>query len=333
MKRAISIIGVILMVTSCGSTWIDTENTKISYIEDGGLYNENISGVSSSYTNLPFPSNAVSARPTLENGKQVKEVVAQNQQASYSINAVNSSNNQNIALIVKKVNNIIQQMDMNFYSINEVFNETESCSNGGSMTYNANGSETGGAKVTTTFNSCNEDGTTINGKVLSTLSNYNSLYDDYTNIDSIYLSDLTMSSYTLNIRILKDSTSKIQISNIYGPEEAGNMKIEVTTISEINGVKTGQYNSVYYFDLSSYYSTIMYQTSGKIYIDNLASYVTYDTSYDMSKTPFVFDSYGLTSGQARYNMANGGKVKIIAESNQAKTYVDANGDGTYELSE
>ena len=77
----------------------------------------------------------------------------------------------------------------------------------------------------------------------------------------------------------------------------------------------------------------MYQTQGKIYIDNLNSFVNYDTTYDMSQTPFVFSYKGLLSGEARYNMSSGGKVKIVAESNKAVTYVDANGDGVYELRE
>jgi hypothetical protein len=80
----------------------------------------------------------------------------------------------------------------------------------------------------------------------------------------------------------------------------------------------------------------MYQTKGRIYIDNLASYVTYDTTYDMSKTPFVFNKNGTIKnddGEARYNMSGNGKVKIIAsqEDDGVKIYIDEDGDGVYSL--
>jgi len=42
----------------------------------------------------------------------------------------------------------------------------------------------------------------------------------------------------------------------------------------------------------------------------------------------------ILSGEARYIMGNNGKVKIVVESTDSvKTYVDADGDGGYELSE
>jgi hypothetical protein len=57
----------------------------------------------------------------------------------------------------------------------------------------------------------------------------------------------------------------------------------------------------------------------------------------MSKTPFVFNKDGTVkndNGEARYNMSGNGKVKIIASKKDGgvKTYIDKNGDGTYELS-
>ena len=78
---------------------------------------------------------------------------------------------------------------------------------------------------------------------------------------------------------------------------------------------------------------ILYQKKGIIYIDNLTKYAEYDTSYDMSKTPFIYNFfYGLQSGEARYNLSNGSKMRIVIEGS-VKVEVDTNGDGEYELTD
>lgn len=286
-------------------------------------------GNSSSSSSLSFPSNAVSAAPTIDNGKKVKEVVAQNQQSAYSINAVSNSGSQNVALTMKKINDFVNKQDyLNTYSLNETVDETDPCLDGGTTHYSGSGNDIDGGTITMTFNQCNEYGTTIDGKIFTTMSNYNSTYDDYAKIDVKYLSDLTVSTTELSAKILKNSTENLEMNF-----ETSTMKMKISAISEINGIKNGQQNAVYYFDLSSSSNISMYQTAGKVFIDDLASYVTYDTSYDMSDTPFVFSGSGLDSGEAHYIMANGGNVKIVSENGAAKTYVDADGDGTYELSE
>ncbi len=281
---------------------------------------------------LSFPSNAVSAAPTIENGKRVKEIVAKNQQTAYSINAINTSSSQNIVLSIKQTTDLINQVDLKFYSLNATVNQTEACYDGGTMNISGSGSETGGTSLTITFNKCNQNGMVLNGKLLTNASNYNSTYGAYTNTDITYLSDTTVSASGITSIVYSGSTVKLHISNITGYFSANTMKLYLSTLEETNSIKSGQKNSVYYFDLSTSLPK-MYQTSGRLYINNLASYVDYDTSYDMSQTPFVFGYSGLNSGEARYIMANGGKVKIVAESGQAKTYIDANGDGIYELSE
>lgn len=280
-----------------------------------------------------FPSNAVVAAPTLENGQEVEKVVAQNQQSAYSINAVNTSNHQNVALTMKTINDKIQKLPLSTYSLNETVNETEQCLEGGSVNYNGSGSDTGGISLTVTFNNCNEYGLTMNGSIFSTASNYNNTFDDYTKVNTTMLSDFTVSETGFSSKILEGSTTNIEYSDIVDLYTANKMKLSISAISEINGIQTGQKDAVYFFDTPSYSNSSMYQTAGKIYINNLNSYVTYDSSYDMSLTPFVFDYYSISSGEARYIMADGGKMRVVAEYNEAKTYVDADGDGYYELSE
>lgn len=283
---------------------------------------------------IAFPSSAINSEPTIENGTKVKEIVSQNQQEQYAINSVSDSNTQNIAITMKKLNDITSsKINYETYSLNETVNETENCINGGNINTTGSGSETTGGSITITFNSCNEDDLVMNGKMHVTLSKYDATYEDYANISLTILEDVIMtSSQDGTIKLKSGSTITTESSNFTSYYEANKMKMTISAISEIGPIKTGQEDAVYYFDLS-YYEPSMYQTQGKIYINNLESYVEYDTSYDMSQTPFVFSYYGLESGEARYNTAKGGKVKVTAENGVAKAHVDVNGDGIYELSE
>ena len=291
------------------------------------------SGSSSNGNTLAFPSNSIKAKATIENGKKVKEVVAKNQKSNYVLNAVDSSDNQNIAFTLQTLYDIInQETPFNNYALNETIDETEPCSDGGTIHSSGSGSDTTGGTITTTFNNCNIDGATINGRIFSKIYNYNSEHDGFENVDISFLTNTSVTVNKLSSIIYANSTINTKTTTFSNYGDSENIELKISAISEVNGKKSGQNNAIYYFNnLSS--SPSMYQTEGKVYIDNLASFVTYDTSYDMSQTPFVFNSYNLISGEARYNMASGGKVKVVVKSNKAKVYIDANGDGNYELSE
>ena len=296
---------------------------------------------SGSTSGLSFPSNAVKAEPTLENGKKVKDAVARNQTSGVpSLNSINATSNLNIALLSSKISTIIfkhtKNIDLQSYSLNEAVNETNNCSGGGTLSYNGNVDESNGGSVTVTANNCNEGEVKINGSIYLTVGNYDSNADAFKDDTVKFTTDFTVTNLSDNSveKISKNSYMAINVTTFdnYGSIKDFKLSIslQATDGSESYGVQDG----IYYFKTDNNDLT-MYQTSGKVYINNLASYVNYDTNYDMSKTPFVFSTYYGTpkSGEARYNMANGGKVKIVAESNVAKTYVDADGDGTYELHE
>lgn len=287
------------------------------------------SSESTSVGSIAFPTTATTAEPTLENGQKVEEVVAQDQSTLYAINAVSSESNTNMTLTTLKIGDVVKEnAHFDFYALNETINETEVCDNGGSLNYTGSGSETSGGSVTMTFNNCEMDGATINGNIQADISGYNASYYDFSTYEMTYLTDVTISYDSISAKTYQGSTVKMEMidwSNYI-------IKLSMSVTSDIGGTIAGQQDSIYYIDAYSYYPS-MYQTQGRIYIDNLASYVDYDTSYDMSQTPFVFDYSGLASGEAHYNMANGGKLKIVAQNYEAITYVDADGDGTYELIE
>ena len=86
----------------------------------------------------------------------------------------------------------------------------------------------------------------------------------------------------------------------------------------------------------------IYQTQGRTYMNNLNSYVDYDTSYDMSDTPFSFkknskDEYliidNLYSGEARYLMANDIKIKVLAGIKSLSAFIDLDSNGSFETQE
>ena len=299
---------------------------------------------SGSTSGLSFPSNAVKAKPTLENGKKVKDVVATNQARESSglisgLNSIDTNSKLNTALFSSKISTIIfkhtKNINLQSYSLNEAVNQTYNCSGGGTISYNGNGDDINGGTITMVANNCSEYDVKMNGSVYATIGNYDSSADDFKDYTIKYTTDFDVAIGNSVIKIFKNSYEAINITKF---DEYGGIQdfkfsetLKATAGSESYGVQDG----IYYFKINNVNDLEMYQTSGKVYINNLASYVNCDTTYDMSKTPFVFSGYSgtLQSGEARYNMSGSGKVKIVVESNEAKTYVDADGDGTYELHE
>jgi len=281
-------------------------------------------GGSSSSDTIAFPKDAAQAEANNANAKEVTDVVASNPASTTSsLNAVENSSSQNIALTLYKAYQKTPKLPLQNYALNETFSDTEECEKG-NIAYSGSGTETGGATLNISYNHCTYSDMTMNGSIEVKYSNYNNTYEGYTVTAYKYTSDYSITTPNFSSTVFKGSTTRIELSDITGSYEANKAKLSLTAISETNGEKSGQEGSIYFFNNQGE----MYQIAGKIYINNLTSYVTYDTSYDMSQTPFVFNYNGeLTSGEARYLMANGGKVIIGADSNGVHTCLDSNGDG------
>jgi len=291
---------------------------------------------------VSFPSNAVLATPTIENGKKVKDVVATNQISGTTIlNSVNSNSKLNIGLlgfqVSKSLAKKIHSINLNTYSLNKVVDTTYNCLDGGTIHYSGNiDNGNGNGTLTLTVNNCVENNVKANGNIYASVSNYDANAGSYKDMSIKFTTNYTVTNLSNNSLTTISNGSYIDRNatsfNNYGNPK--NLKLSMSIIATDGTQQYGIQNGIYQMTSHNGGESIsMYQTSGKIYINNLGSYVNYDTSYDMSTTPLVFSYSVLNSGEARYNMANGGKVKIIAKSGVAKAYVDANGDGTYELSE
>ena len=282
---------------------------------------------SSGDSGLSFPSNAVSSAPTLENGQKVKESVATDPTSTLSaLNSVDQSSGVNLALVGAQlsttVQSVTQDINLQTYALNEVIDQTSACSGGGSIHVKGSSDNQTSATATVDFNSCVEGSLTMNGSLVETIVISNG---DLSKLDLKFTTDFTQSSASSTLSITSGSYLNFEM------KDSTHGKMTTSMIATDGTQKYGMKDAVYYLDFTS--NTSIYQTQGRIYINNLASYVDYDTSYDMSQTPFVYTSTGLQSGEAHYIMANNGKVKIIAQSGVSTTYVDADNDGTYELSD
>ena len=106
-------------------------------------------------------------------------------------------------------------------------------------------------------------------KFCSKVYNYNVENDEFENIDISFLTDTSLKVNTVSSIIYANSAANTKITAFSVYQSLESMKMTISTISEVNGKKSGQNNAIYYFNnLSSFPS--MYQTQGKIYIDNLA---------------------------------------------------------------
>lgn len=267
---------------------------------------------------------AISAAATIENADKVKEIVAKNQKEQYDIFA-----------ITQKINTTsTRNFNMRNYTLKQSFSTNEACSGGGSIDYTYAGTEEN-PEIAISYNNCTESDIFMNGKVFTIASGYNEIYGNHTNFDITFTSDMIVqdSESKIDINILSSANVKMLFTNVTAYNEADNLKMTLNLTADINGLTQRQEDSIYYFDLSSNEES-MYQTAGRIYIDELASYVDYATDYNMTKTPFIFSGdASLIDGEARYTMADGSQLKIVVEDAQAVSYIDVDGDGVYELSE
>lgn len=292
-------------------------------------------------TGLVFPSNSVLAEPTLVNAQKVRDIVIGDPLDNVPIlNSVNNGSKMNLELLSRNVSQMIAndaKNNIGTYSLNAVDEFTEYCLVSGTIDFYANGDEINGGYITMTYNDCNNgDDTIINGSVYMSLSNLDTTAGQFKDMTIKFTTDFTITdlSQVLIAKVIQGSyiTMNILTFDIYGnPSDFKvSMSVQATDGIEIFGIE----NAVYSYETSGTIVVVV-QTQGKIYINNLAEYVEYDTTYDMAVagTPFYYDNGVLQSGEARYIMANGGKMKIVIDNGIITTWVDADGDGFYELTD
>jgi hypothetical protein len=297
---------------------------------------ESDSGAGTSATTLSFPSSSTLADPTLANGEKVGQSVATNKvKSAINLNSINSGSNIDFIPFYKNLfeKASVSVVTSNDYVLNKTIDETIDCgSKGTDGTYTIKGTDNKVFKsATITYNNCttNNDDNTLNGTIKITASNYDTVESKYKKGTINFLSDFTSGK----AKIYKNSSISISYNSIAGDSEKYMMTLSTKATDGTN--YNGMNNCVFYFGLSSSGNATMYQTQGDIYINNLASYVSYDTSYDMSKTPFRYDRNDGTAksigGTAIYIMQSKAKLKVSQTDGGVVVSIDTNGDGIYDL--
>ena len=287
----------------------------------------------SSSSSIVFPSDAVVAEPTPENAEEVKAVAADDiySQTAGSMPLLSVENTSNgISLgtlsgqIAQNIATSLKGSDvLNQYALNETIDETVDCYSGGTISYKGSADDSS-AEIVMSADQCDYSGFIMDGDMKLTVKGYNETEETFDYMSVEYLTDFKADTLTIS------KGSYEIISDIQGYMES--FKLNISMIASMGEEKFGVDDCEYYYATSgSEYS--IYQTKGRMYIDNLTSYVDYDTAYDMSQTPFVYSYSSVLSGEAHYIMAGGANIKVTANDGVVTYAVDSDGDGTYDLVE
>jgi len=296
------------------------------------------------------PAEPVMAAPTIENGVKVRNAVAGSNKGVVSgLNSVSSSSELNAGLegvsLSKSLMKYVKVANVVPYSLNQTVDRVEDCAESGTIRYTGTFQGKEGGTMTVVADHCDEGDDYINGEYSVAYRDFDDEIKEFKYYEVEFITDIDQRNEWKRFSATSSagSTMKVEVMDFDDEGYKENYKLTVTKEST-DGVKKYKLKDCVYYIKEGLDYTEMYQTEGTVYIDNLESYVTYDTTYDMSKTPFIFreDDGVLFRGEARYNMSGNGKVKVVAADNEtkydvnveeAKVYVDSDGDGVYELSE
>jgi len=321
MKKTISLIaGAILcggiLLTGCGGGDNSSENIGNS---SGGNNN-----------NLLFPKNAVLAKPSLENGKKVADIVL-------SVPDVG---------IPRLFMDLVNNMAINDNLPNK--DSTKCIDDIGTLSYEIKEKNENYINVIFTANNCNFEDEIINGRVNLIAENFDNNVNKYKKYTAKYSTEfnwkilynntevnISANSYIEeNVDFDKDSNLNFDEDSNLDFGENGILKEDNLSISlkATNGTKdVGLENSKFHFIKKDDSSIEFYQSKGRIYIDK-NSYVDYNKTVKPFK--YSIDAYTLIDGEAHYNMADNSKMRIVVlGSDNVKVEIDTDGDGEFELNE
>lgn len=273
-----------------------------------------------------FPNNAVLAEATQENGEKVAKATV-SRSASYGLNNIDDSSGANTSLIARNISNILSKSVENLpqsNALNSIGSIIEDCDIKGTISGSFN-ADTGAYAIT--YTNCKNTGfDTITGSLSGTIE-----FIKLNGEDELKKAALEVKS-ALSMKKNDIVYSTMQVGSFMNVEYsvAGDDTEDVTiTLSAIgveNNQKYGCKDCKFHVKLLTNHDIQIYQTKGQLYIgNNLEAYVTYDTSYNMSATPFVFsnnDGRVNDGGIARYTAKDNKTIGIKAESGVVNLYID-----------
>ena len=263
-----------------------------------------------------FPSNSRLASPTDDNVLKVIDMLLSynldNNAPSLRVVSANSSikkKNSSLATFeisqLKLVKSKIENKNMKAM---KVIKDSGECSNGGRYYKNGEITKAYGGEVEYEYRNCKtDDGDIYDGTIKVKASNYDYDKEEFRNIDIKYSTDFSVEDNSGRYTILKGSTISTKLL------DDGRIEVKTTIVSSKNGEKSG-FKDVTFIIESYNEGTLLYQTTGRIYINNLREYVALDRSYDTSETPLEFDSSNsVQNGEVHYLMKSR-VLKIIIEN-------------------
>ena len=283
-------------------------------------------GGGGSSSNSLFGGDAKPAAVTVDTGKKVTENVLANRKSN-NISAITmlSNDSENGGFVAKGLEHFLKNQK-NIRSLStessESVDETEKCdNNGGTVHYVGSGNDMSGGVVAVEFHNCSMDGFTFNGPINMDIKLSN---EEPVRYKISFPQNFEMKNTQQSVLIYKNSSILMDNMNGYDNfDMTNNIKMKM------NDTLTGSENSKWHVKDSS-----TYQISGKEYLGSLDEFVKYDTSYDMSQTPFIFNYDGtIQSGEAHYIGADNGKIVIKAENGGITIKTDSDNDGVFESTE
>ena len=248
------------------------------------------------------------AKPTYENALKVQEAIFDDSydNSGYSSRKLNKDRTKAKPFALKIAKEFIELNNNNSPKKRLVSNICES----GTLDVEVISQTSDSVTKIYRYNNCYNAGLNRGGDIKVHL--YNKRGGIYRNQDIIFISDYKkIYNGTTTIvesgSIIKTTITSFNNSNRY------NFRLDYSMSIDKNGYRYGYKDVTLNYIING--ATYWYQTKGKIYINNFKEYVTYDRSYNMYNSAYRLDANSNPIyGEARYNMADGAILRIIADN-------------------
>ena len=270
-----------------------------------------------------FPDSSRLASPTDDNAIKVIDMLLSynldNNTPSLRVTSADnkkSKNNSLAAFALSQLKMVKEKLPNNSMKSMKVIQDNGECNNGGRYYKNGEITKANGGEVEYEYRNCRLDnGITYDGIMKVKASNYDYDREEFAKLDITYSTDFTVSDSSGRYVILEGSTISTQLL------DDGYIKVKTTIVSSKNGEKSG-FKDVTFIIESYDEGTLLYQTTGRIYINNLNEYVELDKSYDTSETPLEFDSSNsVQNGEVHYLMRSA-ILKIVIENGELDYFIE-----------
>jgi len=252
-------------------------------------------------SNSLFPGSASLAPATSSNGAKVADMLLSynldNAQPSLKLVSKPRKTKTLLDLELSTLKMLQNRLDNN--RLQRVVDEGDNCINGGTYYKSGEITKEYGGEIEYNYNNCQIGETIYDGIMRVKASSYDYDLRYFKNLHIEYITNFNTNYYDTTYTIKAGSTIDTKLLS------KNSIKILSNIVSKYNGELRG-FKDVEFIVEKLIQGTTLYQTKGRIYINNLKNYVEYDSGYDMSQSPFEYDSSNsVVSGEAFYKIRGG----------------------------